>query len=204
MTATGATPRTKLRARWAFLVLAVIFFGPMAAAWVMYSLGVWRPGGTAHHGELIDPPRPLPRMAMEGVGDGATDPTLLEGKWTVIVLSEDGCDDACRKRLYLTRQMRLALGRDTKRTQRLLLVVGQAPDRDFLEREHPLLTVARRDTARGKEFMRAFAPDTDTALRTDRVYLVDPLANLMSSYPGDEVRGLLEDLKRLLRLSQIG
>jgi len=38
-----------------------------------------------------------------------------------------------------------------------------------------------------------------------RSYLVDPLGNLMMSYPADAApKGMLKDLKRLLRLSHIG
>jgi hypothetical protein len=38
-----------------------------------------------------------------------------------------------------------------------------------------------------------------------RVYLIDPLGNLMMSYaPDAKAKGMLEDLKRLLRLSSIG
>ena len=38
-----------------------------------------------------------------------------------------------------------------------------------------------------------------------RIYLVDPLGNLLMSYaPGAPDRALLEDLRKLLRLSHIG
>jgi hypothetical protein len=38
-----------------------------------------------------------------------------------------------------------------------------------------------------------------------RIYLVDPLGNVMMFYPaGAPAKGMLEDMKRLLRLSQIG
>ena len=38
-----------------------------------------------------------------------------------------------------------------------------------------------------------------------RLYLVDPLGNLMMSYPADaEPGGIIKDLKRLLRYSRIG
>jgi len=37
------------------------------------------------------------------------------------------------------------------------------------------------------------------------VYLIDPLGNLMMSYSADaKAKGMLEDMKRLLRLSSIG
>jgi hypothetical protein len=39
----------------------------------------------------------------------------------------------------------------------------------------------------------------------DHIWLVDPLGNLMMRYPPDEPpRGMMEDIKRLLRLSRIG
>ena len=44
-----------------------------------------------------------------------------------------------------------------------------------------------------------------TALAAGRLYLVDPLGNLMMSYErGAPVKGLLDDLKKLLNLSHIG
>jgi hypothetical protein len=43
------------------------------------------------------------------------------------------------------------------------------------------------------------------AAEPPRVYLIDPLGNLMMSYaPGVKAKGMLEDMKRLLRLSSIG
>jgi hypothetical protein len=39
----------------------------------------------------------------------------------------------------------------------------------------------------------------------DRIYLIDPLGNLMMSYaPDAEPKGMLEDMKRLLGLSHVG
>ena len=39
----------------------------------------------------------------------------------------------------------------------------------------------------------------------DRIYIIDPLGNLMMSYaPDARPKGMLEDMKRLLRLSSIG
>jgi hypothetical protein len=47
--------------------------------------------------------------------------------------------------------------------------------------------------------------DSIPADRADRVYVIDPLGNLMMTYPPDfKPKGLLEDMKRLLKLSHIG
>jgi hypothetical protein len=38
-----------------------------------------------------------------------------------------------------------------------------------------------------------------------RIYVIDPLGNVMMSYaPDAKLKGMLEDMKRLLRLSHIG
>jgi hypothetical protein len=43
------------------------------------------------------------------------------------------------------------------------------------------------------------------ALEPDRTYIVDPLGNLIMSYPPDaNPSGMRKDLSRLLRASQIG
>jgi len=42
-------------------------------------------------------------------------------------------------------------------------------------------------------------------LLSGRIYLIDPLGNLMMSYsPRSEPKGILSDMKKLLKLSHIG
>jgi hypothetical protein len=49
------------------------------------------------------------------------------------------------------------------------------------------------------------AASSDAARPQGRIYIVDPLGNLMMSYaPGADAKGMLEDLKRLLKLSHVG
>jgi hypothetical protein len=74
-------------------------------------------------------------------------------------------------------------------------------DLQFLHEAHPDLITVRG--ARPKPLL-ACLPPRDPA-SSERVYLIDPLGNLMMSYAADaKPKGMLEDMKRLLRLSQIG
>jgi hypothetical protein len=51
----------------------------------------------------------------------------------------------------------------------------------------------------------AMLPKVAGALGAHRVYLIDPLGNAMMFYAPDvKSKGMLEDMKRLLRLSSIG
>ena len=62
----------------------------------------------------------------------------------------------------------------------------------------------------GSDFIQVFARDRqglvdEDILQLDRVYIVDPLGNLVMAYEsGFDAKGLLRDFQRLLRLSSIG
>jgi len=128
----------------------------------------------------------------------------LHGKWTVVYVGDGACDTRCREALVLTRQTRLALNQDLDRVQRLFLVSGHCCDRTYLQTEHADVLTASVEDAAGQQLLAAF-PQGAAAAQQGRIYIIDPLGNLMMSYAPDAPRkGLLEDLKKLLKLSHIG
>lgn len=198
--------------------LAAVFFVPLlASAWLYYGMG-WRPGGHVNHGELIQPPRPLPRvelprimLAGERPGPATaaqaarepapSDPSLFHSNWTLVYIGDGSCDASCRSTLYVMRQTRLALGTDMERLARVLLVTANCCAKDYLAREHAGITVRDATGAAGARLLGRF-PAGD---RAHTLFVVDPMGNLMMRYDvRRDPRGLLVDLKRLLELSQIG
>jgi cytochrome oxidase Cu insertion factor (SCO1/SenC/PrrC family) len=169
----------------------------------------WHPGGRVNAGDLIDPARPLPALtlplAAPGAGTGAaqTNPQFLKGKWTFLYVQQGRCDDECRRHLYDTRQVRLALDREMDRVQRVFIGDSDCCDLKELLAAHPDLIAVRSSAA--DEPLLALLPQRSDALNSHRVYLIDPLGNLMMFYAADaKPKGMLEDMKRLLRLSSIG
>jgi hypothetical protein len=189
--------------------LAALFFLPLlASAWLYYGAG-WRPGGHINHGELIQPPRPLPRVELSAVTlvgqprreSPAVDPTLFRSKWTLVYVGDGSCDASCRDTLYVMRQTRLALGTDMTRLARVFLATANCCDNDYLAREHAGITVLDATGAAAAPLLSQF-PGAD---RAHTLFVVDPLGNLMMRYDvRRDPRGLLVDLRRLLELSQIG
>jgi hypothetical protein len=196
------------------LLLAALFLLPLAAAFFTYYGTGWRPAAHLNHGRLLTPVRTLPALALPRVpitpgpaadsgaapGDGAPE-RAFRGHWSLVYVGAGGCDAACRGALYVMRQTRLALGADMTRIARVFLVSSGCCAREFLAREHA-----------GMEVLDAEAPDAEALLREfpargrdHSLFIVDPRGNLLMSYDArQDPHGLLEDLKKLLRLSHIG
>jgi hypothetical protein len=193
------------RARSQIWLLIAVFFAPLALAFLLYySAGGWRPAGSTSHGDLINPARPLPGVALTSASGATLDARALRGKWTLLYVGDGACDVRCREALLLIRQTRLALGDDMARVQRVFLVTAHCCDMRYLEGQHPGLITAKADDPAGRELLAAF-PERGAVDSPGRIYVVDPLGNLMMSYAPDAPRrGLLEDMKRLLKLSHIG
>ena len=177
-------PRTQI---W---ILIGVFFVPLALAFLLYyGSGGWRPPGSTNRGELISPPRPL------------TNVETWRGKWTLVYVGDGRCDERCRAALTLMRQSRLALNKDMTRVQRVFLATGNCCDRAYLDAEHPGLVIELADSGPGADLLAAF-PDTAAG----SIYIVDPLGNLMMRHAPAPAptKDLLEDLRKLLKLSHIG
>ena len=140
----------------------------------------------------------IPRARLREYGLTLDD---LRGRWTLVHLVSARCDEACRERIYYTRQIRAALGQDIPRVRRLVLAADGRGTRGLagILHQHPQLTVvaAGSDASLVRQFPGPIAPAT--------VFLVDPLGNLMMRFgPDVEADGILEDLEKLLKLSRIG
>jgi hypothetical protein len=193
--------------------LAALFLVPLVLAFYMYYGTEWRPIKRVNHGTLISPARPLPAVSLKP--ETLTDPDpnapapsaappipkLFKDKWSVIYIGEGNCDERCRQALYVMRQTRESLNNNMSRVERIFLVTGNCCAREFLLHEHPGLVVADAATPDGARLLQEFPADG----RPYSLFIVDPLGNLMMSYDSRQnPKGLLEDLQKLLRLSQIG
>ena len=196
------------RGRRQLLLLAAMFFVPLAVAfWLYYGPTNWRPVGGTNQGDLIDPAVPLPRAALLDANGEPLPETLLTGKWTMLYVGDGSCDARCRRALYLSRQSRMALNKDMDRVQRVFLVTGNCCDRPFLAAEHPDLTIAVLGSDAGSKALLRTLPAIDGAVpvAAGRLYLIDPRGNAMLSYSATAPdKALLADVKKLLQLSHIG
>lgn len=193
------------RGRSQLLLLAALFFGPLLAALLLYfALPGLQPHARTNYGELINPARPLPDQPLVDADGKTHGHDALHGHWSYVYLGAASCDEACADKLYQIRQIRLLLNEKRLRVQRIYL----APDAAAL----PALRTQLAETHPDLKF---YAETGDTRLlqalfgrvgaEREALYLIDPLGNWLMVYPAAaDSPGILKDIKKLLRISQIG
>jgi hypothetical protein len=191
----------------------------LAASWLWYfvergDLDLVSLLGTANHGTLLSPPIDLREYPLE---DSRGDLFVYrdgESRWTLLIPGDEHCETACEHRLYTTRQIHVAMGRDMPRLRRVYLSAMPTPgvawavdtlsdERplpasfvEYLERDHPGMAVLQGSAAHAlSEQLRAdVAPGS--------WYLVDPAGWIMMRFdPQTHYRDVMADLKFLLKNS---
>jgi hypothetical protein len=172
-------------------LIAALSLAPIVAAFVVYYFFPQQPA--ANYGTLL-PTVPAPPISGTRVDGAAFRLDELRGRWVLLWGEPPGCGPACDRAAYATRQARTMQGKDQDRIVRTLLLVGDVPP-PALVAQHPDLIVVRvAATALGS------LPGGPGA-----VHVVDPLGNLVLRYPHDpDIRGIANDLARLLKASRIG
>lgn len=193
------------RQRWILPALALLFFGPLVAAWVFYLAGDdWRPGAAVNHGRLVTPPVLLESTLLPPALEQSS-ASVFRQTWSLVVVGDGVCEAGCVAAVDKARRVRLALREKSTRVQRVLLHAGALPDtRIFTAHAEGLVTVDVTTDA-GKELLVRFNAADPASNASWQTYIVDPLGNVLMVFAPDyEMQGMLADLKRLLKLSRIG
>ena len=190
----------RARGRRTLLIVAAAFLLPVAAAFTLYYGKLWRPANSSSKGELIEPARPLVVNGLRHADGAPAGADVLQGKWTLIYIGDGRCDESCRTALVFGRQSRLALNNEMTRVQRVFLATANCCDADYLAKEHAGLVALDASSPDAAAFLAQFPAE-----RTNTLFIVDPLGNLMMRHDAAHTtKDLLSDIKKLLKLSHIG
>ena len=181
------------------LSLFAIFMGPILVAWTLL-LGPkdFHPEATSNRGVLIEPVKHISvtDIRSSSIGDG-----YFQGLWTLLYLQPGNCSQSCQEALYKIRQSWKALDRDRVRVQRAYFST-QSMDVDtlaFLKKEHPGLDIGQITPTWLEKW------SSLKSYRLGIIVIVDPRGHALMYYQfDDDPRGLIKDMKQLLKLSKIG
>jgi hypothetical protein len=192
-------PTNKSSGRKILLILAAIFVLPFTVAATLHLLNV-HPSSHSY-GSLVKPPHALQFSLLHDAQGKEFKAQQWLKKWSIVTVDSTGCAEPCQAQLHLLKQVHTSLGKEFKRIQRVLLVPSELKGEAFndLQRQYPDLIILAGTDAETVKFSVEFN------VAGSHVYLVDPMGNLMMSYPENlDPKGLRSDLTRLLKNSWAG
>lgn len=198
------SPDQVRRGRRMALLLFAVGFGPMIFATIMFYTGWFNPDGHTNNGSLVSPAVPVSELSLEDpAGEPLADrfgPELDEPEWMMVVAA-GRCGAECEELLYLSRQVNIALGKNADRMTKGAYLEDVPSDLEARWDEEYASTVRLR-SGDGSE---PAWPDGVTPGERPEILLVDPFGNIMMRYDNRHTgKQMLEDLKHLMKLSQIG
>jgi len=178
---------------------------PVIAAFLMYFTESMVPEARNNKGTLIIPPLAVEMLKLQQQQAGEGD---VEGKWTLIVFGENSCESkGCQDMLHKARQVNLALGREAGRVVRGYINIGgelEASAAASFKTSYPRLHLSHTDHLNLEVFLDKVVGSSEV-LAQSYIFVSDPLGNVMMYYtPENQGGDLLDDLKKLLKVSNIG
>lgn len=181
-------------------MLIAVFVVPLLIAIVMYSLRGQMPTvGSVSHGELIHPAEPIEVLQIQSQNNQTISITDVTGKWTYLIHAPHGCDLECEASLFKLRQTKAATGRERNRIQSVLLL-GEKQLTPEVAMRNEKIKVGRLNRLELES-----QAGVNKELIPGTIYLLDPNGNMMMKYDNMATsKGMLKDIKKLLKISNIG
>ena len=184
----------KIKSRIYFILIILSFIGPLIFATLMYvyrdNLPIAPP---STNGELLE--------SMINIHKHSTNEKTLKTfsnkKWSLIfVVRGNTCDEACNEILHLVRQTRISLNQDSSRVMNIVITDQKNDDIEGL---------IKADYKNINKLVDPKLLDNELLINGG-LYISDPLGNIFMFYNKENLnfKGLRKDLKKVLKISQIG
>ena len=185
-----------LRSRLILLGVALVFIIPILLSWYLVFFSDFKKGdGGTQKGELISPVIPLGEPEVFNLKSKTIE--SINGKWTLLFFVENECNQLCEDKLYQLRQIRLALGKDRDKVDRLLVSKNKQQWSQYT------------NSFNGQKYIDPTSRDYNglikkfndyAGLDLKATYLIDPYGFLMMKYPQDDnPMGTIKDIERLIK-----
>jgi len=185
-----------------FVVLS--FIVPVVLAYIMYFFVDITSFG--NHGEILDPIVNIADFQLKDKNDTLIEKSKLIHKWRLISFLNKECDEQCEKRLYDTRQIHKSLGKEQNRLLRMFVHLQPAGSvlTQLISSTHPNIVEVYGDK---NSIIKVLGKNirNNVGISNNETYIMDPLGNVMMRFTVDQPdKDFLRDLKKLLKVSQIG
>ena len=105
-------------------LIGVLCLAPVVASYFAFYFAP--PARHTNYGELLAT-GPLPDARLELADGTPFQLSRLRGKWVLLMVDSGACDEFCRRKLFVLRQLRLTQGKDMERIERAWLIADDVP-----------------------------------------------------------------------------
>ena len=177
----------------------LLFFIPIITSWyLVFYTDFMHDAQGIQHGKLISPVISIGAINAKEIS--TMDEVVIEKKWVLVFIQNNLCNEFCKERLYQVRQIRLALGEDRDKVDRLV-IFNQINDLNELKDSYSGQKFIDQSFMNYQGLVKKFNDSyTD---KKNPIFLLDPYGFLMMQYPeGTEPKGIIKDIERLIRNSK--
>jgi hypothetical protein len=183
-----------------FLLLVAIFILPTVTSFIVFYF--FPPDRSSNYGALVKPVVSLPALPLSRLDSASQIADSIRGKWLLITRDSGKCEEVCQKKLYAMKQSRQILGREQDRVVRVVLVDDDVVPTEKIKGDYDgTIWVA----AKTLPWLKLIPREKDDDGGRNGIYGVDTLGNVFIRYPSEpDIKRMANDLKRVLKASQIG
>lgn len=185
-----------------FVVIA--FIAPVLLAYIMFFFVDVK--SFVNHGEILNPIVHISSFKLKNEKGEIIADDELTYKWRLISFLGKDCDERCEARLYDTRQIHTALGKDQHRLIRMFIHLEPASESltRLITQTHPNVIQVNGEADTIIKTLDNNIRE-DAGITDDETYIMDPMGNVMMRFTREQPnKEFMYDLKKLLKASQIG
>ena len=186
------------KGRLVLIAIASMFFLPILLSWYLnFFTDFKRDAEGIQHGILINPPIQL--GTLYGFAIGQKDMQELQKKWTLVFFTGKSCEQDCQNKLYQLRQIRLAVGKDRDKVERLL-IADKSLDWEKFKDDYKDQKVIDDRSKSYNSLIKLFKQYEGFDMSS--IYLIDAYGSLIMKYQKDaKPKGIIKDIERLIRVA---
>ncbi len=166
-----------------FLSIILVFLSPFILAYYYFINDATSSRGTTNYGTFLK----------EQVIIDANH-KLSDEYWMIVQVIPENCDTKCQENTHMLRQINTALGKDMSRVKRIIIFEKNIQKNNVYIKNYPKVIVLENSEKIYNKLSKM----------EERIFVADPFGNIILGYKRDFVpKGLLKDLKKLLKFSKI-
>ena len=129
----------------------------------------------------------------------------LKGNWVLVTAGRSACQEGCQRNVYHLRQIRRLMGEDRKRIKRMFVLLDTDQQAQFVDAVKDFGEMAIVDATQATAAGLLEQMTISGQSPENRIFIVDPLANLIMVYgENDDPVDIAKDFRRLLKVTRIG